>query len=186
MYTKQNKIICKRVHIEPHSDFKDVQCTVSHWKTFKLHKLWPLSLVYLRTSQLICYTIIPLQYTRHVLLDWTRLQEQVLRQQHNHRIGCSFFFGCEKEHTHTESTFTSYLSAYYVYNTSTRGSDSSSVEVCSGRLNFRKLLLDWTKTSFRVPRAPPNHDLKRTLPVGQSPSPHHFSALAVWRYFLTS
>lgn len=61
-----------------------------------------------------------------------------MRQQHNHRIGCSFFFGCEKEHTHTESTFTSYLSAYYVYNTSTRGSDSSSVEVCSGRLNFRK------------------------------------------------
>lgn len=93
---QNKKIICKRVHIEPHSDFKDVQCTVSHWKTFKLHKLWPLSLVYLRTSQLICYTIIPLQYTRHVLLDWTRLQEQVLRQQHNHRIGCSFFLAVKR------------------------------------------------------------------------------------------
>lgn len=171
---------------------KYVQCTVSHWNTFK-----PLSLAYLRqhrSSQLICYTIIPLQYTRHVLLDWTRLQEQVLRQQHNHRIDCSLFFWLwRRTHAHTEreSTFTSYLSAYYEYNTSTRGSDSSwweiiSVLVCSGRLNFRKLLLDWTKTSFCVPRAPKTPDLKRTLPVGQSPSPHHFTALAVRQYFLTS
>jgi len=170
-------------YIESHSDCK--VCPM-YRIPLKLHILSPL-----RSSQLICYTIIPLQYTRHVLLDWTRLQEQVLRQQHNHRIDCSlFFFGCEEEHTHTERVH-SHLSAYYVYNTSTRGSDSSrweiiSVVVCSGRLNFRKLLLDWTKTSFCVPRAPKNPDLKRTLPVGQSLSPHQFTALAVWPYFLTS
>lgn len=73
----------------------------------------------------------------------------------------TFFWLWRRTHAHREreSTFTSYLSAYYEYNTSTRGSDSSwweiiSVVVCSGRLNFRKLLLDWTKSSF-VSHVPP-------------------------------
>ncbi len=97
---------CKRVHTEPHSDFKICPKYCLPLKSYKLHKCLPLSPVYLRqhrTSQLICYTIISLQYTRHVLLDWTRIQEQVLRQQHNYRIVCCCcFFGCGKEHAHGE------------------------------------------------------------------------------------